>query len=143
MSAKKEKLVNLVVNLNVSAIITLSEKLEVEPETVIEMINELVSEGKLQGKITEDSKRFFRSDAKVSDAPTIEREDTLPEFLSYNTKPGYVIAIIGAIILVSGAVVSNIAVDLAEQNLAAVLFLIGLAILFVGLFLVARRNTPD
>lgn len=143
MSEKEKKLVSLVVELNVSAIVTLSEKLEIEPEAVIEMINELISDGKLQGTITEDGKRFFRSDAKVSDAPVIEREDTIPEFLSYNTRPGYIVAIIGAVILVSGGIVNVNAADAVEQNFAAGLFLLGLAVLFAGLYYVARRNTPD
>ena len=143
MSEKEKKLVSLVVELNVSAIVTLSEKLEIEPEAVIEMINELISDGKLQGTITEDGKRFFRSDAKVSDAPVIEREDTIPEFLSYNTRPGYIVAIIGAVILVSGGIVNLNAADAVEQNFAAGLFLLGLAVLFAGLYYVARRNTPD
>lgn len=143
MSEKKEKLAKLIVDLNVSAIVTMSERLDVAPEEVIELINELISEGKLHGTITEDSKRFFRSDAKVSNAPVIERGQTIPEFLSYNTKPGYVIAIIGALILGIGAIVNNYATDAAEQNVAAVLFLIGILILFVGLYLVARRKTPD
>ena len=143
MSEKKAKLVNLVVEHNVSAIVTLSEKLGIEPENVIELIKDLIFDGKLQGTITEDDKRFFRSDAKVSDAPVIEREDTMPEFLSYNTRPGYVIAALGAIILIAGGFVSVNAADAAEQNFAAGFFLLGLAILFAGLFYVARRKTPD
>ena len=143
MEEKKKMLINLVFEHNVSAIVTMSEKLKVEPEVVIELINELVSEGKLQGTITEDESRFFRSDAKVSDAPVIERVDKLPEFLAYNTRPGYVISIIGAIILVGGALVNANATDVSEQNFAAGLFLIGLLILFGGLYLVAKRNPPD
>lgn len=143
MSEKKEKLVSLVTEHNVSAIITMSEKLKIKPEEVLELINELLSEGKLLGTITEDNKRFFRSDAKVSHAPVIEREEAVPKFLNYNTKPGYIIAIIGGIILGSGAVINNYAIDSTEQDIAAILFLIGLFVLFFGLFLVAKRNTPD
>jgi len=40
---------NLVLEHNVSAIITLSENLQIEPDAVIELITELISEGKLQG----------------------------------------------------------------------------------------------
>jgi hypothetical protein len=142
MSDKKEMLIDLVVRHNVSAIVTLSEKLEIETKAVIELINELVSENKLEGSVTEDGTRFFRSNAKVSAAPVIEREEAPPDFLSYDTRPGYYIAIVGAIILITGGVVSVNAVDTTEQDFAAGLFIIGMCILFVGLFLVARRRTP-
>lgn len=143
MEEKKKQLVDLVIKRNVSAIITMSEKLGVEPDVVIELINELVTEGKLRGNITKDETRFFRSDAKVSDAPVIAREDKLPEFLSYNVRPGIAISIIGAIILVGGAVANANATDFTEQNFAAGLFLVGLLVMFFGLYLVAKRNPPD
>ena len=143
MSDSKSQLVNLVIEHNVSAIITMSEKLKIEPEAVIEMINELLSEGKLQGTISEDGARFFRSDAKVSDAPVIPREEEHPDFLSYDTRPGYAIAIIGAIILIGGGIISIYATDTTEQDFAAILFMVGLLILFTGLYLVTRRDTPD
>ena len=143
MSEKKQLLIDLIVKHNVSAIVTMSEKLEIEQEAVIELINELVGENQLYGSVTEDGSRFFRSDAKVSEAPVIEREEKMPEFLSYDTKPGFIIAIIGAIILLSGSLVSINAADTTEQNFAAGLFLIGMFIMFVGLYLVTKRKTPD
>ncbi|MGY5860005.1 MAG: hypothetical protein RTU63_11600 [Candidatus Thorarchaeota archaeon] len=142
MSEKKDLLVNLVVKHNISAIITMSDKLKIEPEEVTELINELLSEGKLQGAFTEDGARFFRSDAKVSDAPVIPSEVKLPEFLSYDTRPGYTIAIIGGIILLGAALVNIYATNISEQNIAAGLFFIGLFILFGGLYLVTKRKTP-
>ncbi|MGY5870756.1 MAG: hypothetical protein RTV72_00785 [Candidatus Thorarchaeota archaeon] len=143
MKEKKQKIVSLVIEHNVSAIVTLSEKLEVDQETVIELINELISEKKLQGTITEDGTRFFRSDAKVSDAPVIPRDDELPQFLSYNTRPGYAIAIIGFLVLIGGAIVNAYATVIEESNFAAVLLLVGAVILFAGLYLVAKRKTPE
>ncbi|MBE0526570.1 MAG: hypothetical protein IH631_06475 [Candidatus Thorarchaeota archaeon] len=143
MNEKKEMLVSLVNEHNVSAIITMSEKLKIEPEEVVELINELLSEGKLQGTITEDNMRFFKSDAKVSDAPVIEHEEKLPEFLTYDTRPGFAISIFGVIVLVGGSLVSIYASDTSEQDFAAGLFLIGLLIMFGGLYLVAKHKTPD
>jgi len=143
MNEKKEKLVNLIVEHNVSAIVTISENLKIQPEDVVKLINELISEDKLHGMITEDGTRFYRSDAKVSEAPVIPREDEMPDFLSYDTRPGIAIAIVGAIILVAGGVVSNFATDVPEADFAAMLFLLGLSILFGGLYLVAKRKTPD
>ncbi len=143
MNENKEKLVNLVVEHNVSAITILSEKLKLDPEAVIELINELVSENELHGVISEDGKRFFSSDAKVSDAPVIHRDDKQLEFLSYDTRPGKVIAIIGFIVLIGAVLVNNYATDVNEHDFAAILFFVGLTIFLGGLYLVTKRDTPD
>jgi hypothetical protein len=143
MSEKKEMLLNLILKQNVSAIVTLSEKTQSEPDEIIKMLSELVNEGKLHGSVSEDGTRFFKNDARVSEAPVIHRDDKEPEFLSYNTRPGYITAIIGALILAGSVVVNINSTDLIEQNFAAVLFLVGIVILFVGLYFVARRKTPS
>jgi hypothetical protein len=140
---KKERLVSLIIDHNVSAIVTFSEKLGLEKKDVIRLLDELVAEERLHGSITDDGTRFFRSDAKVSTAPVIEREEKLPEFLSYNTRPGYIIALIGIFILVAAGVISVTAADITQQNFGAVLFFIGLVVLFIGGWFVARRKTPD
>jgi len=143
MSDKKEMLLDLVLNRNVSAIVTMSEKTNSEPDEVIEMLRDLVTEGRLHGSITDDGTRFFKSDARVSAAPVIHRDDQGPEFLRFNTRPGYVTAIIGAIILTAGIVVNIYAVDQTEHDFAALLILVGVLIFFAGLFFVARRKTPS
>ncbi len=142
MHDKKEKIVSLIMKHNVSAIAILSENLELDQEAVIELINELISENGLHGMVSEDGVRFFRSDAKVSDAPVIHREDHLPEFLSYDSRPGKVIAIIGFIILIGAGLVTNYATDITEENFAAGLFLVGLVIFLGGLYLVTKKDTP-
>jgi len=142
MRDKKEKLVSLIMKHNVSAIAILSEKLELHEEAVIELINELVSENELHGVISEDGKRFFSSNAKVSDAPVIHRDDKMPEFLSYDTRPGKVIAIIGFIVLIGAGLILNYANDMTEENFGAGLFLVGLVIFLAGLYLVTKKDTP-
>ncbi|MHA1927752.1 MAG: hypothetical protein ACTSV2_04125 [Candidatus Thorarchaeota archaeon] len=142
MHDNKEKLVSLIMKHNVSAIAILSEKLKLDEEAVIELINELISENGLHGMISEDGVRFFRSDAKVSDAPVILRDDKLPEFLSYDTRPGKVIATIGFIILIGSGLILNYATDITEENFGAGLFLVGLVIFLAGLYLVTKKDTP-
>lgn len=143
MTDKKEILLDMILKQNVSAIVTMSEKTKSESEEVIKMLDELVSEGRLHGSVSEDSTRFFRGDAKVSTAPVIHREEKEPEFLTYNTRPGYATAIIGALILAGAVVVNIYANDQAEQDFGAILFLVGIVILFVGLLFVAKRKTPS
>lgn len=143
MSDKKEKIVSLIMTHNVSAIAILSKKLELDPDAVIELINELVSENVLHGLISEDGVRFFRSDAKISDAPVIHRDDKMPEFLSYDTRPGKVIAIIGFIVLIGAGIVNYYATDVPERDFAAILFFVGLIIFFGGLYLATKKQMPD
>jgi len=143
MEDKKSQLVELILVQNISAIVTLSERLNIDQDDVIVMINDLLSTGELQGSLTEDSTRFFKSSVKVSVAPVIEREEKLPSFLTYNTKPGKVTALIGFLVLAGGLTVNAFAQDIAEQNFAAILILIGLLVFLIGLFLIARRDTPD
>lgn len=143
MNEKKEKLVNLIIEHNVSAVVIISDNLKIDTEEVVKLINELIAEDKLHGTITEDGTRFYRSDAKVSEAPVIPRGEEMPDFLTYDTRPGIAIAIIGAILLLAGGLVSNFAADIAEGDFAAMLFLLGLFILFSGLYLVAKHKTPE
>ena len=143
MNDKKEKLVSLIMNHNVSAIAILSEKLALDQDAVIELINELISENGLHGMVSEDGVRFFKSDAKVSDAPVIHRDDKLPEFLSYDTRPGKIVAIIGFIVLIGAGLINNYATDVTERDFAAILFFVGLTVFFGGLYLATKKQTPD
>ena len=143
MEDKGELLTRLILQENISAIAILRERTGLKTDDVIDMINELMGKGKLNGTLTEDGSRFFKSTVKVSDARVIPRDEKLPEFLSYNTKPGKVTAIVGFLILASGAVVTVFASDLQEQNFAALLMLIGLLVFLLGLYFIARRGAPS
>ena len=143
MSDKKDELIDLVMNQNVSGIQILADRLKISTEEVIELINELLEDGKLNGTLTEDGSRFFKSDVKLSAAPTIEREDAPPSFMDFNVKPAIATAVLGVIIIVFGLVINAITIDVVEQNFAAVLIFVGLMVLLAGLYIISRRNTPS
>ncbi len=143
LEEKKSQLIRLIMIENISAIVTMSDKLGIDPDRVILLINELLSAGELEGSLTEDCSRFFKSTVKVSTAPVISREEELPDFLTYTTRPGKVVAVIGFLILAGGLIVNAFALDIEEQNFAAILILIGLLVFLIGLYLIARRGTPD
>jgi multisubunit Na+/H+ antiporter MnhB subunit len=63
--------------------------------------------------------------------------------MSYNSKPGKTIALIGFLVLAGGVIINASATDIQEQNIAAVLILIGLLVFLIGLYFIARRETPD
>jgi DNA-binding Lrp family transcriptional regulator len=143
MSEKRDEVIQLIMQENVSAISIMAERLKITSEEVLELINELLKAGNLNGTLTKDGKRFFKSEIKLSDAPKIERDDTLPTFLSFNSRPAKATSIIGFLILVSGLVVNAFVVDIAVQNFAAILILIGMIIFILGLYGVSRRATPS
>jgi len=143
MTDKKEQLVNLVMNGNVSAITILEDRLEIPSEQVVEIIKELLKEGRLRGSLTDDEKRFFKSEVKLSGAPAIDSGVKPPEFLSFNTRPPIIVSIIGFLIIAAGLIVNANATDVIEQNFAAVLLFVGLFITMAGLYWISQRKTPS
>ncbi|MDF1539633.1 MAG: hypothetical protein P1Q69_12105 [Candidatus Thorarchaeota archaeon] len=140
----KEILVHHIMGLDVSAIELLAKAVDTDEEDTRTLIEELVKEGKLEGYITEDGRRFFKTQVRVSDKPTILLvEEKVPEFLTYNTAPGRFIAIIGVIIDVIGFVSLSVSGGIQYfENLGLVLLLIGTIIAFSGCFWIGRRKTP-
>jgi DNA-binding Lrp family transcriptional regulator len=142
MSEKKNELIDLVMDLNVSAIQILADRLGITADEVTELINELLEEGKLKGSLTEDSTRFFRSEVKLSEAPRIARDDDQPSFMKFNARPAKITAIVGFIIIAGGLIVNAYALDTVEQNFAAVLIFLGVMITLAGAYLLSQRKTP-
>jgi len=143
MSEKKGELLDLIMNQNVSAIQTLADRLEITSDEVIELINTLLEEGTIKGTLTEDGVRFFRSEIKLSAAPTIPRDESPPDFMNFNTRPGRGTAIFGFILIAAGLIVNANALDVIEQNFAALLILFGMLFVMSGLYCISRRKTPS
>ncbi|MBY8998095.1 MAG: hypothetical protein KGD60_10195 [Candidatus Thorarchaeota archaeon] len=143
MSEKKDELIDLVMIQNVSGIQIFADRLKITSEEVIELINELLEEGKLKGSLTEDGTRFFRSEIKLSEAPTIARDDDQPGFMEFNSRPGIVTSIVGLVIIAGGLLVNAYALDTVEQNFAAVLIFIGMMITLAGLYFLSQHKTPS
>ena len=143
MEDKKLLLIQLIEEDNLSAIETFSDKLGISKEDVIALLKELQTEGKLQGTLTSDQKRFFKSQVKVSEAPIMGHSREAPSFLNFNARPGLVTAFIGFIIIIAGVLANTFLTIENVGDISALLIFIGLCILIVGLFLVARRKTPD
>ena len=105
MTEKKSKLVSLVNMENVSAIRILADRLETSSEEVTVLIEELLSEGKIHGSMTDDGERFFKSEIKLSDAPVIPGGDSTPAFMKFDTRPGIITSIIGLVVIAFGSIV--------------------------------------
>ncbi|MFW9835199.1 MAG: hypothetical protein ACFFEK_14460 [Candidatus Thorarchaeota archaeon] len=143
MSDKKDEMMNLILKGNVSAIQILSDRLEITPDEVRIIIEELLEEGRLKGSLTEDGKRFFKSEVKLSDAPSIDREDNLPDFMNFNARPAITVTIVGFLIIAAGLIYNSMATDIVRQNIATVLIFIGLCVTMGGMYWFSQRKTPS
>ncbi len=143
MSQKKQELIDIIMVENVSAIQIIESRLAITSEEIISLINELLKTGELKGTLTDDGSRFYKSVVKLSDAPKIERDETLPSFMSFNTRPALITSTVGILLISGGLLVNTFAGDIIESNFAAILILIGIIILMIGLYTLSKRKTPS
>ncbi|MFW9968147.1 MAG: hypothetical protein ACFFEA_13410 [Candidatus Thorarchaeota archaeon] len=130
---------------NISSIQMMSERLGIEMEEVVSLLDEMIIEGSIEGQVTPDGLRFFRSKVRVSEAPKVQVQDEGPAFLKYNTRPGKIIAILGFIAVLAGLGVSYVASESQSVlllNTAMLLLLAGIIIMILGAYQVGRRPAP-
>jgi len=140
----KERLVHLVTVDDLSSIQMMSSKLGITQEEVRVLLTELTQKGTLNGHLTEDGERYFKHDAKISEAPVIDRKESVPDFMKFDTRPGKVAALFGLVVAVIGAYALMTADgNLQMENLGAVLALIGVASIIAGSFYLTMRKTPS
>ena len=122
----------------------LSGELGISQEEVRTILTELTQEGTLKGYLTEDGKRYFKRDVKVSEAPVIHKKDDVPEFMKFDTRPGKMAAMFGLVLAASGFIgLVNSGDNLQMENFSAALTLIGVVVTLAGLFYISMRKTPS
>ncbi|TFF91541.1 hypothetical protein EU545_03705 [Candidatus Thorarchaeota archaeon] len=143
MNEEEEKLVHLIVERDVSSIQILSERLKLPEDEVVSLIHKLQDSGDLQGNLTADEQRFFKSDARPSAAPAVEKEEDLPDFLEFDPRPGRYLAILGFAILAVGlGLLYTASGNLDQENIGTAIMLFGTIIMLIGCYYLGRRQTP-
>ena len=137
-----KKVIQDLIEDNVSATEIMSSRAGIPKDEVVAILETLLNEGTIKGHLTSDGERFFREDAKVSEKPSIPGEIDEPAFMSYDTRPGRIIATFGFIIVIVGLVIVSIAADFVMQNIAAAVLLVGTALLLGGCYHIGRRKAP-
>ncbi len=142
MAEKKELLVNLIMDRDISAIQIMASDLLTDEDTIRTLLQELLSEGRIDGYITEDGKRFFKKKLPLHPSTEHKQED-VPEFLRYNTAPGRFLALVGVILMImAGALLALFPRNIYYENVGVTLLLIGVAIALSGCYYIGRRKTP-
>ena len=144
MSEAKDQIVKLIVEGDLSSIELIAGRVGLTFEETLGIIQELLSEGKLRGKITEDEKRFFRENVEVSSKPVVQHEEDTPPFMEFNPRPGQLTAIIGLVLLVIGLVGYFLTppTDVYVANVFSGVLLIGIVIMSGGCYYLGTRKTP-
>lgn len=143
MTEMHDHILKLIKEGTLSSIELISKKVGVTEEETIEIIEELIKVGKLDGHFSEDKKRFFKSDVKLSEAPAIPRDEKEPDFIHYNTRPGKILIIIGFITLLIGGIgLLVFQADILAQEQFSVIALFGIIIMMAGGYQIGSRKTP-
>ena len=144
MTTIREKIVHLVTVDDLSSVQMMSSELGIPEEEVRTILTELTEKGTVNGQLTEDGKRYFRHDAKMSEAPVIERKQSVPDFMKFDTRPGKIAAIFGLALATIGAYgLVNAGDSIQMENFSAVLTLIGVVVTIAGSFYLTLRKTPS
>ncbi|MFW9769255.1 MAG: hypothetical protein ACFFF9_11965 [Candidatus Thorarchaeota archaeon] len=139
----KTRLSRVVLEDKISSIETISQLTGMEEEEARIALQELVSEGSLEGKFSDDGSRFYLSDVKVSDAPIMAPADTGPEIIVKDTKASKTVALAGFILIIAGYILRGFTImGESMQNIGFGIIMIGLAVLIVGVSLFSRLNPP-
>ncbi|MHA2025117.1 MAG: hypothetical protein ACW98U_04365 [Candidatus Thorarchaeota archaeon] len=140
----RTRLCQVVLDNRISSIERLSELTGMEEDEARIALQELVSEGSLAGKFTEDGTRFFLSDVKVSDAPILGPADTGPDIVIKESKVPKTVVITGIILTVIGLILRGITIlgEFMEVAGGAV-FVVGLVLFFIGWMMFSRLNPPS
>ena len=140
----KTRLCQVVLENRISSIERLSQLTGMEEEEARSAIQELVSEGSLEGKFSDDGSRFFLSDVKVSDAPTLGPADTGPEIVIKDTRVSKTVALSGFILIIAGYILRGFTLlGQSMENVGVMIIMLGLAVLIVGVSMFSRLNPPS
>lgn len=134
-------LTRLVAEQNMSSVSMISEQLGIDEDTARDYLQDLVEQGELEGYITEDGSRFFKSEVHMTSAPIVAlNEDWTPE--THETKYGKIIFVFGLALIIAGQVVPRILVnDSLSLGIGAALAMIGFIALLGGLASIGSRGS--
>ncbi|MFW9920445.1 MAG: hypothetical protein ACFFED_12655 [Candidatus Thorarchaeota archaeon] len=126
----------------VSSIQMIASALETDEESIITQIENLIGLGILHGYITEDRTRFFKSDIKMSKAPSI-RSNAEELIIEHPNTKNSKYAMVGGIVSIIGGLVGRSIAPASEvlQSIGASFVLIGMIILAGGWLFLSKQTS--
>jgi len=135
-------IIELIESSGVSSIRMIASALEMDVENVTIEIESLIQKGILHGYITEDRTRFFKTDVKISKAPSVRSNADEFVIQQPETRSSKYTMIAGLLSITSGFVARAL-LPLSEiaQSIGASLVLIGMAILAAGWLYLSKQTS--
>jgi hypothetical protein len=141
----KESLVSIITETGLSSVEAMSEQLETTEDVVTELIQSLVDEGAVFGKLTEDHKRFFRSDVKKSELPAVSANEEL-DIVSADRGYAVYVPVTGLLVFIAGQVLHNtigVVNDGQFYTYTSGIVMGGLILLILGLMYIATIDSRN
>ena len=138
---KKEALIELIREESLSALALLSKRLLLDEEEIRNLIEVLMSEGAISGRLTEDGKRFFRSDLPTSEEQHSPLDDELPEYTKFSSYPGRMVVGWSFVILILSAVGILLAPNNEIESFFYLLTFFGVILLIIGCYTFGTKKT--
>jgi hypothetical protein len=139
----EEELINLVNYEGYSSILFISERLDIDQDTILRLIQKLRDTGELQGTLSDDNTRFFKSDAKISAAPVLPNQETTFTVEKPNIKLGLYAIVAGIAIIAIGLLLPVFILELSDSGANAAVVMSGFAALLGGLCYISRGGAAD
>lgn len=141
-SEVKTQLYEVVSVHKISSLEMISRKVGQSEDDTRLAIEELLSEGMLQGRFSEDGNRFFLSEVRVSEAPILHEHQEYV-VLKVDNKVGKFVFISGIAMMIAGLIARGfMAVNPTMEHIGGAIFMVGMAVMAAG-WLQVGRNAPS
>ena len=141
----KKFLISIINDQGLSSVEAMSEQLDTSEDIVAEIIQNLVDEGVVFGRLTDDMKRFYKSDVKKSDATIVSTSDS-PDLVKSDRGFAVYIPVIGLITFIAGQILHHTigAANNGElYNYTSAIVMGGLLIIVLGLVYIATIDSKN
>lgn len=124
-----------------SSIREMSEIADVSVERVVEVIQELLNNNRIDGRLDLENERFFSSKVDVSTAPSI-KNSTNARIIQPDNKYGKYAILSGAALMVIDELIPTFTINsISSADIKGILLLVGLGLIFGGLYYIGQRGT--
>jgi len=140
----KARLYEVVAVRKFSSLEMICEQAGIDEDSTRELLQELVKDGSIDGSFSEDGRRFYLSNAKISDAPVIMRNDEVLEIKKESSKKVKTVGLLGFFTVILGLVFRGLTViHQGMENVGVALLMIGLVVMTAGCIQFSRINPPE